>query len=382
MSLEAWVKADTLPVGDPADDPGQAGPLRAAHERDQPRVLDHHPERHAGPDRPERDPAGRPGLPRRRDLRRQLNKLYVNGVLKDTRTAAGQIAAGGGDLYIGAPDDGAAGRWLGTIDEPAVYPLALTPAKAQSHYDTGRVPLQRPAVPTNVTATPESSSRIRLRWTDNADNENAHVIERKLSTQDLDGCRVARDVAGRGVLPRPRSDPEHRLRLPDPRAQLGRPVGLVDDRVGDHAPGPDRGHRRSRSGRPDHRHAERPGQPARHVDQLLVRVRHLHALRLARARHRRRAPGTGTTAVARSQAITGLQRRHDLPLPRRREERRDRRPRIRRDVHHAANAPSAPTGLNATATSGTAINLSWTDVSGETSYVLERSTDSHVRAPA
>lgn len=39
-----------------------------------------------------------------------------------------------------------------------------------------------------------------------------------------------------------------------------------------------------------------------------------------------------------------------------------------------ANAPSTPTGLNATANGSTAINLSWTAVSGATSYDLYRST--------
>src|SRR5262249_17296862 len=60
-------------------------------------------------------------------------QLYVNGVLKDTRTYTGTVAAGTRPISIGRNDAGS--RYTnGRLDEVAVYSKALSAAQVSAHY--------------------------------------------------------------------------------------------------------------------------------------------------------------------------------------------------------------------------------------------------------
>jgi Concanavalin A-like lectin/glucanases superfamily/Fibronectin type III domain len=72
----------------------------------------------------------------------------------------------------------------GTIDEPAVYPAALSAAQVSTHRQVGlgeAGPDHTVKAPTNLTATVVSDSQINLTWTDNSSNEGEFLIERDTS---------------------------------------------------------------------------------------------------------------------------------------------------------------------------------------------------------
>ena len=109
-------------------------------------------------------------------------RLYVNGTQAASTPLTGPITTNGNPLAMGSWSGG--GEFLaGTIDEPAVYPSVLSPARVSAHYQVGLGATPDPTVkdPSNLTATALSSSQINLSWVDNSTNEGEFVIERDSS---------------------------------------------------------------------------------------------------------------------------------------------------------------------------------------------------------
>ena len=63
--------------------------------------------------------------------------FYVNGVATATVSAAGYLANGANDLYIGADPSTGWGNWEGYLDEVAIYTNALTFTQVTNHYAVG-----------------------------------------------------------------------------------------------------------------------------------------------------------------------------------------------------------------------------------------------------
>ena len=64
-------------------------------------------------------------------------RLFVNGVQEAVSPSTGAVADTAAAFTVGAKTGGSAGEWEGTIDEPAVYAAALTPATITNHYLAG-----------------------------------------------------------------------------------------------------------------------------------------------------------------------------------------------------------------------------------------------------
>ena len=112
------------------------------------------------------------------------------------------------------------------------------------------------------------------------------------------------------------------------------PLGL-GARVGRRRRRRDRGrthcdHRAGQLGRPDLGDGERHRQSRRAVDVVVRRVRHQHELRVAECERERRCRIGQRRRLSRA---LRARVRHDLPLPRRRHERRGHEPRCRRALH-------------------------------------------------
>lgn len=70
-------------------------------------------------------------------------RIYIDGVLADTGSAASNLdVLGGASLYVGQGDPGLSGwsRFDGVIDEVAVYDTALTADQVLAHYRAGHAP--------------------------------------------------------------------------------------------------------------------------------------------------------------------------------------------------------------------------------------------------
>jgi hypothetical protein len=65
-------------------------------------------------------------------------------------------------------------------------------------FTTGTAPISPPAAPTGLTATAESSSNIRLSWTDNSDNETGFKIERSSTSASTGFEEIA--ITGANVI--------------------------------------------------------------------------------------------------------------------------------------------------------------------------------------
>ena len=63
-------------------------------------------------------------------------RLYIDGSLVASTAATGGLSPGVTDLTIGRPDYPDA-RWQGLIDELAIYPTALPPARIVEHHTAG-----------------------------------------------------------------------------------------------------------------------------------------------------------------------------------------------------------------------------------------------------
>lgn len=115
-----------------------------------------------------------------RDMTTRKMRWYVNG----TERAVGDVAyptitASGGTVQIGA---GYVSRYLGGIDEVALYDTALSPARIAAHHRAGITGTNdgiAPAVPTGLVAT-GGNAQVALSWNAVAD-------------ADLVGYRVFRD---------------------------------------------------------------------------------------------------------------------------------------------------------------------------------------------
>ena len=101
-------------------------------------------------------------------------RLYVNGVLTDTETAAGSITTGDGPLRIGGSP--VLDEWFnGTIDELRVYNRALGSSEIQTDMTTPIAPTstgdtQAPSTPGGLSVTTTTGTSITLGWSASSDN--------------------------------------------------------------------------------------------------------------------------------------------------------------------------------------------------------------------
>ena len=114
-------------------------------------------------------------------------KLYVNGTLVGTKTAAGAIRTSANPLQIGG--DSIFGQYFtGKIDEVRIYNTALTQTQIQTDMTTaiGTVPGTGPSAPGNLTASAVSSAEVDLTWTASTSNVGVanYLVERCQGT----GC--------------------------------------------------------------------------------------------------------------------------------------------------------------------------------------------------
>ena len=97
-------------------------------------------------------------------------RYYLNGVLDSTVAKTGLITVNTSTVGIG----GAGLPFQGTLDNVRIYNRALTPSEIQTDMNTSLVVVppdtQAPSNPTNLSATPQSSTRIDLTWTASTDN--------------------------------------------------------------------------------------------------------------------------------------------------------------------------------------------------------------------
>lgn len=68
-----------------------------------------------------------------------IARLYVDGLLEGTGSASSIAQSGGGEVTIGARNDGLQPH-TGVVDEVAMYPLELSAATIAAHNTTGRTP--------------------------------------------------------------------------------------------------------------------------------------------------------------------------------------------------------------------------------------------------
>ena len=135
-----------------------------------------------------------------------------------------------------------------------------------------------------------------------------------------------------------RADGRQDLPLPVQRHQLGRDDPRLRRELPDR-PGAHRDHRRRELDHRQRRQAEREDQPQRALDDLLLRVRHHHLVRLQghdgepRKRNERRQ---------RLRHGDGPEGRHDVSLPGGRDERRRHHARLRSLVRHCRGACGHP----------------------------------------
>jgi hypothetical protein len=101
-------------------------------------------------------------------------RLYVNG-----RQVASVALTGATDVTINgvriASWDGAQQFFAGTVDEAAIYNKTLTAAQVAAHFAASQLPL---GAPSDLSATPVSSSQVDLAWADNAGAETGQVLQR------------------------------------------------------------------------------------------------------------------------------------------------------------------------------------------------------------
>ncbi len=106
-------------------------------------------------------------------------RLYVNGAQVASATLSGGATSTTNGVFIGSWS-GTSDFLRGTVDEVAVYPAALSATRVKAHYDaaTNSAPVPPVASPSGLTATAASASAINLTWSDNATNETSFVLER------------------------------------------------------------------------------------------------------------------------------------------------------------------------------------------------------------
>jgi hypothetical protein len=107
-------------------------------------------------------------------------RLYVNGTQVASAALSGAITTNANPVAIGSWN-GSVEFFNGTIDEAAVYPVALSAARVAAHRSAGigeAPPDTSVKAPSNLSATVVSDTQINLTWTDNSSNEGEFLIER------------------------------------------------------------------------------------------------------------------------------------------------------------------------------------------------------------
>jgi titin len=108
-------------------------------------------------------------------------RLYLNGAEVANGALSGGASTTTTGLFIGSWD-GFSEFLNGAIDEAAVYGSALPAARVSAHYQAGSSAGSSPvAAPSGLSATAVSGSQINLSWTDNSTNETSFVVERDVS---------------------------------------------------------------------------------------------------------------------------------------------------------------------------------------------------------
>ena len=107
--------------------------------------------------------------------------LYFNGVQQATTPAGGTLATTANTLRIGSKNgSGASGDYfLGLLDEVRIYNRGLSSSEVVTVMNAGSGGPTAPAAPSGLAASVQATNRIRVSWTDNANNENGFAIERK-----------------------------------------------------------------------------------------------------------------------------------------------------------------------------------------------------------
>jgi hypothetical protein len=109
-----------------------------------------------------------------------VQRLYVNGAEVANTHLTGAISSSSQELSLGSWDADSE-PFNGTIDEVAVYTLALSPVRIDAHYQAAiGGPPPDPTVndPSGLTATATSPTQVSLQWSDNSGNEGEFLIER------------------------------------------------------------------------------------------------------------------------------------------------------------------------------------------------------------
>jgi hypothetical protein len=103
-------------------------------------------------------------------------RLYVNGALVASQALNTPADVTGSGVYVANWQGGE--RFDGTIDEAAIYPSALSVNRLRAHYDAGNPDPQPPLAPSELAATAQSTSSIKVTWRDNATDESAYALQR------------------------------------------------------------------------------------------------------------------------------------------------------------------------------------------------------------
>jgi chitodextrinase len=131
-------------------------------------------------------------------------KIYVNGTQVYTATETRTPAATSEALIFGQSPyaGGNFERWNGHLDEVRIYNRALSVQEVADVYnDQGNQDIQAPSVPTNVSATPVSSTQINLSWTASTDTGSGVAGYRVYRNGTLIGETASGNYSNSGLQP-------------------------------------------------------------------------------------------------------------------------------------------------------------------------------------
>jgi chitodextrinase len=128
-------------------------------------------------------------------------RLYVNGTQVASAAVSGSLDVSTAPLQIGG--DSSYGQFfLGMIDEVRVYNVALTPEQIQADMNTavgggGTQDTQAPTSPSGLTATATGATQINLNWTASTDNVavTGYLVERCQGTACTNFVQIATPTA-------------------------------------------------------------------------------------------------------------------------------------------------------------------------------------------
>lgn len=122
------------------------------------------------------------------DLAADQTRIYVDGVLNGTGSAAGITSFTElTNLKIGERPDTNGDTWTGSIEHVYIYDRALADREISAlHLDPYQA-FRRPLIPT-LAAAPVNRTTVRLTWQDNAEDEDGFSIER--STNGVDWSEI------------------------------------------------------------------------------------------------------------------------------------------------------------------------------------------------